>query len=384
MGRLAGPALADPLDGVITGQLSNGTSGGSNVAGDSVNLLVFGVKEQAALDRQTTSVGADGRYTFTGVDRDPNKVYLVVATHQTVSYPAAQPFQLKDQQTYDTDLQVYDTTSADDAIRLQRANLLVAGVQPGTLQVNEMGSLVNDGDRTFVTPDPQNGAAAHALRFSLPKGALDVSFQSGFRTDDMIAGVGGVQITSPLRPGQQDYAISFTLPYTGTGADLSIQAPYPADTMNVYLPPAGIQLSSDILQPGSQSQLGGQTYTVYTATNVAVGAILRSQLSQLPSPAGGLLTPTQLALIALGVALVVLGAGVFLYTVRRPSAAPARSAIDEDELEQERRRLIMRLAALDERFADGSLGHDEYYAERHRGKERLLELTAVRRTVLST
>jgi hypothetical protein len=70
---------------------------------------------------------------------------------------------------------------------------------------------------------------------------------------------------------------------------------------------------------------------------------------------------------------------VFLFGRRlRPASvvAAARTAVDT---EQERLELVVRLAALDERFAAGEIGHAAYGAERDRGKERLRELLLSRR-----
>ena len=46
--------------------------------------------------------------------------------------------------------------------------------------------------------------------------------------------------------------------------------------------------------------------------------------------------------------------------------------------EHERLELVVRMAALDERFAAGEVGQSEYDAERERGKQRLRELTLAR------
>src|ERR1700724_2357124 len=152
------PAAAEPNDGVVSGQVVNKTAGGGSTAGTSVVLVSFGRKEQAPVGQLTTQADQDGRYAFSGVDRDSNFVYIVLARYQNVNYPTDQPFQLQDQSTYQADVGVYDATSADDAIQLERLNLLVVGADQGMVQFMEMGSLVNSSDRTFVTANPQDQA----------------------------------------------------------------------------------------------------------------------------------------------------------------------------------------------------------------------------------
>jgi hypothetical protein len=75
------------------------------------------------------------------------------------------------------------------------------------------------------------------------------------------------------------------------------------------------------------------------------------------------------------VVLFVLGGGVLLFGARsRPAASGAATAPAPEQAEQERLELVVRLAALDERFAAGRVKQAEYERERRRGKQRLREL----------
>jgi hypothetical protein len=91
--------------------------------------------------------------------------------------------------------------------------------------------------------------------------------------------------------------------------------------------------------------------------------------------------PNQLALISLGVVLFVLGGGVLLFGGRLRPVPVARSTGDA---EQERLELVVRLAALDERFASGEVSRTAYQTERESGKRRLRELTLARRDAVSS
>ncbi len=376
----AWPVSAQTLDGVVTGQVVNKTAGGASTGGTTMLLIAFGRKEQAPVGQRSVQSDAEGRYAFDGLDRDPNLVYIALARYQNVNYPTDQPFQLQAESTHQADISVYEATTADDAIQLERLNLLVVGADQGVVQFMEMGSLVNSGDRTFVTANPQDQALAHALKFALPSGALGVQMQTGFSDKDVIAGVGGVQVTSPVLPGRHEFALSFQLPYAGSNADLSMQMPYPTGTYSVYLPNTGLKLDASALAPGGPTQLGGQAYALYSATNLPKAALIGGQLSGLGST--GAIAPNQLALISLGVVLCVLGGGVFLFGRRLRPAAPGTSPRHTVDSEQERLELVVRLAALDERFAAGEISQAEYGAERDRGKQRLRELLLARREAM--
>jgi hypothetical protein len=361
----------------VAGQVVNKTAGGSSTAGASVLLVSFGRREQAPIGQKSTQADDQGRYAFSGVDRDPNLVYITLARHQNVNYPTDQPFALQDQASYSADIAVYDATTADDAIRLERLNLLMVGAQDGVAQFMEMGALVNNGDRTFVTANPQDQALARAIKFALPNGALGVQMQTGFNSQDVTAGVGGVQVTSPIPPGRHEFALSFQLPYNGSNADVSMQMPYPTGTYSVYVPVTGVRFDGSGLTPAGPTQLGGQSYALYSATNLQKATIVGGQISGLG--ATGAIAPNQLALISLGVVVFIIGGGVLLFGGRvrparaessRPSGSPPGGNFDTERLE-----LIVRLAALDERFAAGEVSHADYTADRDRGKQRLRELT---------
>jgi hypothetical protein len=372
-------ALAAPNDGTVSGTISNKTNGGGSTAGATVILVSFGRNEQAPLGQQTAQADGDGHYSFSGLDRDPNIIYLTVAKYQNVNYPSDSPFQLVDQANTQADITVYDSTTTDDSIQLESLNLLVMGADQGVVQCMEMGALLNNGDRTFVTADPQDQQLANAIKFSLPKGALSVQMQTGFSDQDVIPGVGGIQVTSPILPGRHQFAMSFQLPYNGSNVDVGLQIPYQTGSFTMYLPDSGIKLQDSPLLSGGPAQLGGQTYSLYSASNVSKSTMIGGQLAGLGGTSG--LGQSQLALISLGVVLFIIGGGVILFggRLRREQVldAPKVAAADND---QERLELVVRMAALDERFAAGDVNETDYAAERERGKQRLRELTLARRS----
>jgi len=209
----------------------------------------------------------------------------------------------------------------------------------------EMGSVLNAGDRTFVTSNPQDLALAHAIRLPLPGGALGINMQSGFSNQDLTSGVGGVQVTSPVPPGRHEFALSFQLPQTGSSPDLTLQLPYPTATYSVYLPEIDVRLNSSGLADGGSMMLGDQSYKVYRASNLARASIVSAELSGLsPEPGVG---PSQLAVLSLAVVLFVLGGGAVLFILRTRRRAPQTREVHPDLVEA-RLDLVARIATLDE------------------------------------
>jgi hypothetical protein len=288
-----------------------------------------------------------------------------------VSYRPDELAQLNDQATWQLDIAVYESTTDDGAIQMERLNVLMLGADQGMLHFMEMGSLMNTGDRTFVTANPQDVALAHAIRIPLPAGALGIQMQAGFSNQELTSGVGAVQVTSPVLPGRHEFALSFQMPLTGSSADVTLQMPYPTATYTIYVPETGLKLNTTGLADGGTMVLGDQSYKVYRASNLARAALVSGEVSGLSS--GSTLGPIPLALLSLAVVLVVLGGGAVLFTLRARRTAP-HTGNGRLDLAQERLDLLVRIAALDERFAAGHVNTVEYEAQRRQAKQRLAEL----------
>lgn len=382
------PILADPLDGTVNVSVTNASQGGASPSGDQAYLLVFGVKEQQEVDTKTGLVDATGHVTFTDLDRDANLAYFAVVEHQGATYSFPQPFQLNNTQTQNADVHVYDGTTDDNALKLDQVNLLVTSASNGMLHMMEMGTLDNGSDHTFVTEDPQDQQLAHAVKFALPPGAMNASMQTGFSDSSVIPALGGIQVTSPVQPGPHPFALSFDIPYTSNSVDLSVQVPYQAGTVQLYVPSESFTLHANQLALTDHPTMNGQTYDLYAASNVPANTMISSSLDGLPTLGGRTLTPNQLALMSLGAVLLVLGGGTLFLTLRprrKLTPTPVTDGISpespsgdgnaREELHAERTRLVLALAELDERYTRHAVAPSAYEEERARGKQRLLELT---------
>jgi hypothetical protein len=360
--------LADPKDGSVQVEVTNASGSPGSVTGDTVTLMTFGIKEQTQVAEAQATIDANGKASFKDLDRDANLAYWILVQHQGVTYPSATPFQLKDTTNFVATVRLFDATDNETALRFERVNLLISAVEPGLVHMLQMGAVVNESDRTYVTPNPQDGALARAVRFGLPPGSLQAQFATGFANEAILTWPGGVQSTQPLKPGRQEYAISFTVPYTGTAADLTLQLPYAAGTFNVYAPQSGVTVESSSVISTGTGNLGGQEFQVYTANELAKGTNVSVKLSGLPSVGGA--TGGQQTVITLGaLAIAVLGGlGIYIARFRKPLAIPALSPTEE------RQELVQHLAELDQMLADGDLDEATYESKRAAGKARLLEL----------
>ena len=368
------PISAQSGDGSISGRIVNKTSGGDPPAGISVRLVTFGRKEDAALGERTVQSDANGHYAFTGLDRNPNLIYVPFARYANMNYRPDKLGQLQDQADLRLDITVYESTADDSALQFDRLNLLLRSVDQGMLNFVEMGALSNGGDRTFVAADPPH-AAVNALRLPLPPGALGVQMQSGFTSQDLVSGRGALQVTSPIEPGVHEFALSFQVPVTGSTADLTLRLPYETADYSVYVPDTGVMLNTRDLQSDGSIVLGQQTYAVYGASNLSRNATVSAQFARDgSSPTSDLL---ELIVVCLAGVLLVVAGGTLLFVRRTRSRRTTTATLAlKPGAADERLELVVRMAVLDERFAAGRVSRAEYDAVRNLTKRRLRQLTS--------
>jgi hypothetical protein len=361
------PAHAQEGNGVISGRVQNGTAGGGPVGSLTVTLRHF-AGMQLAEERQTQT-GPDGSFRFDGLPTSPQDAYLVVVRYAGVDYVGGM-VQLHQQPEQTVDLAVYETTTDPSTVRIASRSLVIAGASPELRAVDIMDILIveNSGDRTYL-----GDRSGVVLRIPLPRGAQEIRPQPGFDYGQPRLEDGVLLTTGPLRPGSQTVVLSYTVPYEGTRATLSIGTAMPTSTLRALVRDGTYRLSSRSLIDTGTVEVSAVTYRVLVVDAPVVGDIHVVQVSGLPRT--GLLfdLPTG-PIIALAVGLAGLIAAAVLTVIvlrrRRVGTETGRAAIDE------RLQLAAELNRLDEARAAGELDETAYQEQRSAVLTRLRQLVA--------
>jgi hypothetical protein len=245
-------ALAQTLSGTVT----NGTTN-KPAAGDEVILINLTTTMEVAAN---TKADSNGKFTFklTG-GAGP---HLIRAVHQGVTYHQMAPPGVNsvDVQVYDVATKVIGLSVTADVIRFQ--------ADSGTMQ----------GVRLFVVNNTSSPAKTqmndHNFEFYLPPGAKVEQVQARAPNGQPIATETASQaeknryaINFPLRPGETQFQLEFTLPYTGE-IKIDPKPLYPAEHLVVVLPktmqfkaanPPSFQSMQDPSQGDSQVEVARQT-----------------------------------------------------------------------------------------------------------------------------
>ncbi|HEY5030055.1 MAG TPA: hypothetical protein VIK39_16735 [Candidatus Angelobacter sp.] len=214
-------AAADTLKGVIQNSTTNKPS-----VGDDVTLKKIG---KGMEDVAKTKTNAKGEFSFTvPATQQP---YIVWVQHQGVTYtqaglPGGVPIAVR---VFDAATNIKEITILDHAMAVQTSE------DGATLNGEEFYTVGNQSN------PPRTLTGQHTLEFYLPEGAsiTESSVQTGktqLKTAVVPTGEKNkFAFVFPIRPGQTQFHVLYTVPYTGK-LEINPQSDLPTETLMVAAP----------------------------------------------------------------------------------------------------------------------------------------------------
>jgi hypothetical protein len=217
---IAAHAAAQTLSGTVT----NGTTN-KPAAGDGIELINIANGMDVAGNAKADSAGKFS-FTLSG----PPGPHLVRATHQGVTY-----FQFASPGTSNVELKVYDVSKkvegislTADVMRLQADATSLQGIRLFAVDNNSSPAVTQMNDHSFEFYLPI-GAKVEQLQAKAPNGQ-PIPAEAVPQSEK-----GRYAIAFPLRPGETQFQLEFTMPYNGT-AKIDPKPLYPAEHFVVVLP----------------------------------------------------------------------------------------------------------------------------------------------------
>ena len=365
------PLGADALQTIrLSGRVVNRTHN-APVPGQEVTLVRH---RGEAADRVKAVAGADGVFRFEQVALEDSASLALTTTYLGVPYVVSDEVIRRGS---DLEVAVYDTTSSDAAVQADAYHLIVNVHGPG-LEVMEILSLRNDGDRTIY------GADGLSLRIPLPSGFSGLEVEPAATAPT----ASGFASRWPVPPGQTRLRFRYRLP---AGEAFSRPAPYPASMVSVLIHPSDVAAESRSLANQGVVDFEGQKFLHLIGSNVAAGAPIDFRVTG--SAAGGGedhsdhehadektgLSRETLKWGLLGLA-VLLGAAALFY---RPGKKAAVNRDRQDgqgkgetrRLEERRAEVIRQIADLDDAHEAGRVEEAAYEKRRSELKDEAVRLT---------
>jgi hypothetical protein len=365
--------------GTLTGLVINGTAGSE--APESLEMtLRFRDEAGQIVARQTIASG--GAFAFSGVPPVSPSGYHLETIYQGAPYAAevATPLPVRP-----IVFRVYETTRDTAVLALEEYTLVMARAEAAqrSLGVLAVVRLENRSDRTFLSAVGEAGPM-DLLRFSLPPGAADLDVQTFLEGGHLVQVDRGFALTTPVPPGRHDILFTYRSPYRGRSWALDQGFPFGAAVFRLMVVEglAGRANAPGLTELGPVA-VGTVRYTLWEARGLARGGRLSLELMGLPQPSLWRRLQERLAGDAFqrGFAPAVAGAvllGILGYAVFRSRLASPAPAGEEDGAvgpgDEERRRLVERIASLDDLYAHGGVDEAQYKASRGELKAWLRDL----------
>ena len=343
---IASPQLPERV--VLSGQVLVG-----DVPADTGTVVLHRVSPTFTGEVDSTRVGPDGAFEVPVPElavEPSGDVFFASIRYRNVLYVGGAITSTADlADTYV--IRAHPTVGAGPGISLpvRVRNLFALRDDPGPgWSVTDLFELRNDFGATVVASE-----AGASWSYALPPGAVDFEVgDSDLPPGAASFGGGRLHVSAPIPPGESVYLVryripagEFTIPIEGVTESMELLIREPAGDLSV----AGLMAAEPIT-------LDDVTYRRFAAREVAPSTVHVGTGSQL-LPGGNL----ALLAVVLALALALVGAILALRTRSRPPAAAA----------DRRRRVLVEVARLDERWNAQTIGVEEYDRRR---RELLSEL----------
>ncbi len=368
-------AAFEPIEAAtITGLIVNGSTSEEVTEGEAI-LRAFNTNfEQTMI--MTTTVGADGRYTFNLENVLPDWIFLVTTDYNDLTFNSNPNRLDRTQPELNMPIIVYDTTADPGVVTIGQIHMIMNFTADG-IQVSELYVFNNSGNAVFVgeTGDFADGV----VEISLPAGAEGVNFQRSFGSlesfspaPEVIQTETGWADTVPLRPGEgsTNLLVSYQLPYDD-GLQLAHPLAYPTEGATAILPDGGVRLSGEGWQSQGSQQMASGAFAAYMNSDLTGATSLYLELDGRPtqlSDAQGnsmLVRNESQELIVGLVALAIVGALAVVMVNRWRADTPV--AADPHTL-------LQTIADLDDAYAAGQISAGNYQQQREQLKQELITI----------
>ncbi len=336
---------------------------------------------------QTVNVDAQGGYRFESVPLDRDKIYLTGVTYQgrdfaSGIYPGDDPI-LGEEPLL---IPIYELSDDPALLTINAAAVRIDAVGDA-LEVQQLMSFRNVGDRVFTSAEEHAEGGFRALQVPVPTGAIITGFDDPTRYRVEEAEDEGVPTVYDLRPVMPEEErltfIRYLLPYDGGPLSLDFVLPYAlgGEVRVVLSPYDTMRAESDQLPPAGEETIGDQLYQTYgQQLALSAGDTLRLTLSgeaapsavqpgvTVQEPSGVVDGETLVLALVVVIVVVALSAGAYVYLARRGRSA--EDSTSQAEIDS----LIGQIARLDAQHERSEINHDLYQRQRADLKARLAAL----------
>jgi len=359
--------------GTVNGVVING-SGGEVPVGMQVSLHGYDQIQQVI--SRTITIDKDGAFTFQDIEMPQGHVFVTSVDYAGTMYGSDVAFVNGEIDSLELPIKIYDTTTDDSALFVERLHYFFELVDEGTMRVVELHIISNPGDKTLIA----SSEGQPVVTFEIPPEANNLDLQDGALGERYVITTNGFGDTLPVLPGSGEYQIifSYDLPYDSK-LDFIRPSNMPVNAVVLLVPEDGIKIRGDNIEDEGIRDVDGVPFHMYNGSSLAADEELRLTISGRAtgdSLVSGLESNTGLLIGVGALGLALIAAGVWLFQRNRAQIDKNEEG-DESETsgkpspDEDADTLMDAILALDDLYKEGQLPEEAYHQRRAELKERL-------------
>ncbi len=219
-----------------------------------------------------------GSLVFDNVPFQADRVFFASISYGGAIYRSDMVQAGEDTTSLQMAIQIYETTTSDENILIDRIHVLAEFPTPNQVQIVEIYIISNLGDSTYVAESP----GGVTLSFPLPVGVESISFEDGFLGERYIKTVDGFGDTVSIPPGEGVYQtlVYYTLPFQEKAFEFSQKMSYPARAAVIMAPAGEFILDGENLEDMGVQEIPDGSVQVYSALSIPRGELLQFQMTK--------------------------------------------------------------------------------------------------------
>lgn len=354
---------------VIVVTLEDQTGGALLEQGVEVELAGYDGYELIYEDAEVLTSG--NQVIFEDVPFLEGRVYFALVSYGGAVYQS-EIVQLDAETTYvELTIQIYETTTSDESLVIDRIHLLADFPSPDTIQIVEIYIMSNLGDATIVAANPGEATVS----FPLPADAESIEFENGALGQRYLQTEDGFGDTAGIPPGSGVYQVLvyYKLPVTRNKINFSQEMRYPVQAVVVMVPAGEAVLKGSTLEDDGIQAIPDGSVQMYSGAAMERGDSLEFRLSiesstnTLPADGSGFLSRGVLiGAGVLGGAVFVTGVWLF-FRQRRENLELDGDPNTSDAREQ----ILDSIIALEDLYRDGEIEEKVYLNKRQEFTDKL-------------
>ena len=382
----------------ITGNISNGTSGGTVPSGLTVNIfsVEFDQSGQPVAEIASEEILSEGTsFAFEALPVSINAGVVAQVIYNGVPFVSEIiPAHQETDGVAQLDVTIYEVSTDTSQTSFSEIWYIVgASPEEDLTEIYNWYFIRNDSDT--VVFDEANGG----IRIPLPPGAFGIQLDdtSGRFTVDQSGPVPVLVDSNPLRPGEEDQLIiTYLLPYTDNELNFSQALDYPVNRRNVYVARIfDLKFEADGFTGGDVTELrglgdynrysndtvlpAGESFTFNVSGSERLAPVDETDTAN--DSSGGFLEDNANVLLIIGALMVALGFAYLFVDLQRQRAKVTHALQNVQGASQamgidtkQKDNLLNEIAQLDEAFDKGEIEETYYNRKRAELKDRLRDL----------